>query len=150
MKPLPNSSILWNRRKYKQTSKSTPWTVKQNDPTSRTKKRKTQKMERMEQLQRVQNRIAADVEEQSNIGKKNAKHKINYRQTCHLCPKPNHFATVWHFKNKPAGRKTVNRGHNSMKQVTKKRIRPMMKWPKVKIHSLRSRKSPAWRCQASN
>ena len=42
------------------------------------KKRKTQKMERME---RAQGRIAADVEEQSNIGKKNAKHMVKHA-TC--------------------------------------------------------------------
>ena len=41
-----------------------------------------------------------------------------YGQTCHLCSKPNHFASVCRFKNKPAGGKTVLRGRNSVKQVT--------------------------------
>ena len=41
-----------------------------------------------------------------------------YGQTCHLCSKPNHFASVCRFKNKPAGGKTVSRGHKSVKQVT--------------------------------
>ena len=41
-----------------------------------------------------------------------------YGQTCHLCSKPNHFASVCRFKNKPAGRKTVSKGHKSVKQVT--------------------------------
>ena len=36
-----------------------------------------------------------------------------YGQTCHLCLKPNHFAPVCRFKNKPAGGKTVHRGCNS-------------------------------------
>ena len=38
--------------------------------------------------------------------------------TCHLCSKPNHFASVRHFKNKPACGKTEHRGHNGLKQVT--------------------------------
>ena len=33
-------------------------------------------MERMERLQRARRRIAADAEQQSNIGKKNAKHMV--------------------------------------------------------------------------
>ena len=41
-----------------------------------------------------------------------------YGQTCHLCLKPNHFASVCRFKNKPASGKTAHRGHNSRKQVT--------------------------------
>ena len=41
----------------------------------------TQKMERMERFQRTQRRIAADVEEQSNIRKKNAKHMVKHA-TC--------------------------------------------------------------------
>ena len=41
-----------------------------------------------------------------------------YGQTCHLCSKPNHFASVCRFRNKPAGGKTVSRGHKSVKQVT--------------------------------
>ena len=41
-----------------------------------------------------------------------------YGQICHLCSKPNHFASVCRFKNKPAGGETVNRGNNSVKQVT--------------------------------
>ena len=57
-------------------SKSTPWTVKRNDSTSGINKRKTQNMERMERLQRARRRIAADAEQQSNIGKKNAKHMV--------------------------------------------------------------------------
>ena len=61
-------------------------------------KKKTQKMERMERFQRAQRRIAADVEEQSNVGKKNAKHTVKH--ATYLCLKPNHF--VCRFKNKPA------------------------------------------------
>ena len=41
-----------------------------------------------------------------------------YGQTCHLRSKPNHFASVCCFKNKPAGGKTVSRGHKGVKQVT--------------------------------
>ena len=53
-----------------------------------------------------------------------------YGQTCHLCSKPNHFASVCRFKNKPAGGKTVRRGHNSVKQVTEE------------TDTLKSKKSP--------
>ena len=41
-----------------------------------------------------------------------------YGQTCHLCSKPNHFASVCRLKNKLAGGKTVLWGRNSVKQVT--------------------------------
>jgi len=41
-----------------------------------------------------------------------------YGQTCHLCLKLNHFASVCRFTNKPAGGKTVHQGRNSMKRFT--------------------------------
>ena len=47
-------------------------------PDKRHKKRQTQKIERIERLQRTRRRLATDVEEQSNIGKKNAKHMVQH------------------------------------------------------------------------
>lgn len=54
--------------------------TKRADKWNKTKK-DTKKMESMERFQKAQRRIAADVEEQSNIGKKNAQHMVKHA-TC--------------------------------------------------------------------
>ena len=58
-----------------------------------------------------------------------------YSQTCLVCLKPNHFASVCRQKNKPTWEKTTHKGR---------------KRPIVKIRSSRSKRSPAWKHQASN
>ena len=48
-------------------------------------------MERMERFLRAQRRIAADVEEQRNIGKKNAKHMLRHATCAKNLSRPPRF-----------------------------------------------------------
>ena len=149
MKGLPNSSILGNRRKSNQRaserrgqSKETTRQVEQN------------KKDTKDWKDGKNGKVTKGAKKNfSRCGgpKQNRKEECKaYDQTSHLRSKPNHFASVCSLNNKPAEGKTVQRGQNSVKQVTEETVTSDDEITDTEDPLFKIEKSPAQRHQASN